>query len=243
VTDDRRAWEATEFHKPVAATPPRYCPTCNRERVAAKDGAVSLCIECGESLREQAYCTVCESFWCLPTGVLCPKHDIPLEEGPPLVIDDPRRDLSVRWVTVRTFADALAAEAPRMRLEAEGIPTFVEGSRMGSRSMYHVATGGVKLQVPESLTSDARVLLSQSWSLPTPIDDLDDAWDDLEPLTPVDDLDDAWDDLAPDPGSSRRSVMKGLILPLLFVLLAFWLIGLLLGRDMHLLPIWPRAGK
>ena len=35
---------------------------------------------------------------------------------------------------------------------------------MGSRSMYHVATGGVRLRVPDSLASDARIILSQTWS-------------------------------------------------------------------------------
>jgi hypothetical protein len=103
-------------------------------------------------------------------------------------------------VTVQTFADTLAAQAPRLRLEAEGIPTFLEGARMGGRSMYLVATGGVKLQVPQSLAADARVLLSQTWS----------------PLPHHDDLDDAWDDLAPEPGAVRRSVMKGAILVILF---------------------------
>ena len=43
-----------------------------------------------------------------------------------------------------------------IRLEAEGIPTFVDGERMGSRSMYHVATGGVRLMVPDSLAPEPR---------------------------------------------------------------------------------------
>jgi hypothetical protein len=108
---------------------------------------------------------------------------------------------------VATFADDIQAEAPRLRLEAEGIPTFLEGARMGSRSMYQVATGGVKLQVPEPLSADARVLLSQSWTLP------------------ADELDDAWEDLIPEPGATRRRVMKGLILlflasPLVLLLIA-----------------------
>ena len=85
------------------------------------------------------------------------------------------------WVTVGTFADDHEAEAVRIRLEAEGIPTFVEGARMGGRSMYHVATGGLKLQVPRQLAADARVLLSQTWSLPPSDDGLDDAWEELGP--------------------------------------------------------------
>ena len=35
---------------------------------------------------------------------------------------------------------------------------------MGSRSMYHVATGGVRLKVPEDLAGDAQIVLSQTWS-------------------------------------------------------------------------------
>ncbi len=30
--------------------------------------------------------------------------------------------------------------------------------------MYHVATGGVRLRVPDSLAPDARIILSQTWS-------------------------------------------------------------------------------
>jgi len=109
---------------------------------------------------------------------------------------------------VGTFADALAAEAPRIRLEAEGIPTFLEGERMGSLSMYQVATGGVKLQVPQPDLSDARILLRQSWS--AAVED--------------DELDDAWDELAPDPGTFRRSVMTWMIV---FILLAPLLMALI----------------
>jgi hypothetical protein len=119
-----------------------------------------------------------------------------------------------KWVTVATFADDVEAEAPRLRLEAEGVPTFLEGARMGSRSMYQVATGGVRLQVPEPLVADARILLSQSWTLP------------------ADDLDDAWDEMTPEPGANRRRVMKGLIVLWLatpLVLLVLSLIGLVAG--------------
>ena len=69
-------------------------------------------------------------------------------------------------MTVRVFPDSLAAAIPRSRLEAEGIRTFLEGERMGSPAMYRVATGGVKLQVPAHQTAEARIILSQSWSLP-----------------------------------------------------------------------------
>ena len=96
--------------------------------------------------------------------MLCPKHDLPLDAlGPPVLRFDVQGQ-PVRWVTVCHFNDSLAAQAPRIRLEAEGIPTFVDGERMGAPSMYHVATGGVRLRVPDSLAADARIILSQTWS-------------------------------------------------------------------------------
>jgi hypothetical protein len=107
----------------------------------------------------------------------------------------------------------MQAQGPRIRLEAEGIPAVLQGERMGSRSMYAVATGGLKLQVPRPLEADARVLLSQSWT--SPVSD--------------DDLDDAWEELAPEPGALRRRVMKGVIILLLLGPLWMALITLLLG--------------
>jgi hypothetical protein len=181
---------------------PGYCPLCNLDGLDEE----ALCPECGDRPVLQGYCGVCERFWNLPVGALCPKHEIKLDPGDP----SPKEfltDEATTWVTVATFADDVQAEARRIRLEAEGIPTFLEGSRMGSRSMYTVATGGVKLQVPESLSADARIVLSQSW---TPADD---------------DLDDAWDELTPEPWIARRQVMRGVILlilaaPFLMILIA-----------------------
>jgi hypothetical protein len=80
--------------------------------------------------------------------------------------------------------------------------------------MYHVATGGVKLQVPQPLEADARVLLAQSWS----------------PAVADDDLDDAWEELAPEPGEGRRRVMKAVILVILFGPLALALVSWLVSR-------------
>jgi hypothetical protein len=190
---------------------PRYCPRCARET----DRGEPLCPDCGETPRAQGYCPVCERFWKLPAGAPCPKHEVALDDAPtPAEFDDPG-DPAARWVTVRTFADALAAEAPRLRLEAEGIPTFLEGARMGGRSMYLVATGGVKLQVPQPLEADARVLLDQTWA---------------PPAHGNDDLDDAWEELAPEPGAVRRSVMKGAILVILFGPVVLSLVAWLLHR-------------
>jgi hypothetical protein len=177
---------------------PKFCPVCDRKA----DPNASLCGDCGERLAHQGYCPVCERYLRARVGTTCPKHEVTLESEPPRA-EFPDRGESAsdtRWVTVETFADALKAEVPRIRLEAEGIPTFVEGARMGSHSMYPVATGGVKLQVPQPLIADARVLLSQNWA----------------PVSPEDDLDDAWEDLAPEPGAVRRPVMKAVILLVLF---------------------------
>jgi hypothetical protein len=162
-------------------------------------------------LASQGYCAVCEAYWALAPGTPCPKHEVALATDAPVpaeVFSPANRE---EWVTVASFADALGAEAPRIRLESEGIPTFLEGERMGTPSMYQVATGGVKLQVPESLVADARILLSQSWK---PAAD--------------DDIDDAWDDLAPDPAATRRDLGRAVVLfvllsPLVLSLLSYWL--------------------
>ena len=184
---------------------PKFCPRCRRD--ARPD--TTLCEACGERLIEQGYCSVCEHFWRLPARSLCPKHEIELEESPPPAEFSAAGVDAERWVTVGTFSDAMKVEALRIRLEAEGIPTFLEGARMGSPAMYTVATGGVKLQVPQALVPDARVLLSQSWSAV---------------VEPGDDLDDAWDELAPQPGASMDAVVEITLLVLVVgpVLLALF---------------------
>jgi hypothetical protein len=144
---------------------PHYCKRCNE--AIPKNNEDPLCPECGERLIPQGYCPVCEDFWRLPVTALCPKHDIVLEDGPPPSRAPLAHGRSISWVTVKVFPDTLAAAVPRSRLEAEGIRTFIEGERMGSANMYRVATGGVKLQVPAEQASEARVILSQSWSLPS----------------------------------------------------------------------------
>jgi hypothetical protein len=121
-------------------------------------------------------------------------------------------------VTVGRFTDATAAQAPRIRLEAEGIPTFLEGERMGSRSMYSIAIGGARLKVPEDLASDARVLLSQTWSATAAALDIDD-WDDDD----VEDLEKPVDE----PSSLRTGLWIFLIVVLpalvsLVMLLSQW---------------------
>lgn len=201
------AWSNAPELDNAAPAQPLYCLRCGRE---GPEG-VRVCPDCGDSLFERGYCAVCENEWLLPIGATCPKHEVELTERPvaPQLVPGAH---APRWVTIVTFADSAEAEATRLRLEAEGIPTFVDGERMARNAIYSVATGGAKLQVPEPLAADARVLLSQSWSPET-----------------HDDLDDAWDELAPEPGAKRRAVMKGVILfvlasPLILALIA-WLLG------------------
>lgn len=198
----------SEAADPVGLAPPRYCPRCDRGVEAGK----LLCAVCGETLREQAFCPVCEHYWKLPVGSDCPKHDIPLEDQAPIPVTGPGKGEAIRWVIVSSYAEALQADAPRLRLEAEGVPTFLEGERMGRNTIYQVATGGVKLLVPEANLADARVLLSQTWTTPAGPDDLDDAWDEL----------------APAPWEKRRHVMKAVILLMLFGPMVLSLIGALL---------------
>ena len=146
----------------AAVLAPRFCAGCRKP--VAEDPWLSACPTCGDRLLPQGYCPVCEDYWRLPVGTACPKHDLPLDAMAPPGPQFGVGDKPLTWVTVGRFTESLAAEAPRIRLEAEGIPTFVEGQRMGSRSMYHVATGGVRLKVPEDLAAEARIILSQTWS-------------------------------------------------------------------------------
>jgi hypothetical protein len=153
------------FAKRTAANfDPWFCPSC--KQAAADDDEIVLCPACGDRLIPQGYCPVCEHFWRLSEADLCPKHDIPLEVGPPAPEEHVSATRAISWVTVKEFPDSLAAAIPRSRLEAEGIRTFVAGERMGAPAMYYVATGGVKLQVPADQVADARIILSQNWSIP-----------------------------------------------------------------------------
>src|SRR5436309_2899443 len=99
---------------------PRFCPRCGKAR-GRSDG---LCQQCGDALQAQGYCPTCEAFWPRAEGAPCPKHDQPL--GPPPV-DGPFWPPGVApdWVTVRPFPHTIQANAARLRLEAEGIPTFL----------------------------------------------------------------------------------------------------------------------
>src|SRR3954471_20426035 len=98
----------------------RFCPRCGRVEWA---GPI-LCRECGEVLASQGYCAVCEAFWALVPGTPCPKHEVALATDAPVPAEGFSPANREEWVTVASFADALGAEAPRIRLESEGIPTF-----------------------------------------------------------------------------------------------------------------------
>jgi hypothetical protein len=174
---------------------PRFCPRCRKGYL---DGS-ALCALCGETLCDQGYCGICEQFWPLPAGEDCPKHELALEDQAPMFEPWAEPGETSRLVTVAMFSDAGRAAAVRIRLEAEGIPTVLQGERMGNASMYQVATGGIWLQVPQRFAGDARIVLDQSWV----------------PPSGADDLDDAWDELAPDPAALRRSIMKGIIFVIL----------------------------
>ena len=117
--------------KTIPNAVPRFCPNC--KNAAPEDHEDPLCPECGDRLIPQGYCPVCEHFWRLAVDVLCPKHDIPLEAGPPPSSEPITTDQVISWVTVKVFPDSLSAAIPRSRLEAEGIRTFLAGERMGAR--------------------------------------------------------------------------------------------------------------
>ncbi len=194
---------------------PRFCPDCGRAADVSYDG---LCRNCGSTVAIQGYCPICEGRVRRRVGELCPKHDVKLlpdddDEERPRMPDGS----ATSWVTVRRFPDSLAVSGARIRLEAEGIPTFVEGERMGAPTMYRVATGGVKLQVPAELAADARVILDQDWSWPD------------EDLALADDApeDEDHDELPPEPDAARSFLIEiivvlGIAIPLTAALVAYW---------------------
>jgi hypothetical protein len=143
---------------------PRFCPGCKLDNFGDFEG--SVCPECGDALRAKGFCPVCESHLSQEAGTLCPKHDIELE-SPQLHERQPIHEGPyVPWVTVSVFPNSAKAGILQGRLEAEGIPTILDGERMGTAGMYFAATRGVMLQVPADRVGDARIILSQNWSLP-----------------------------------------------------------------------------
>jgi hypothetical protein len=193
---------------------PRFCPDCGYEPGRAEERP--LCARCGTALALQGYCPICESRWRLAVGEMCPKHEVELIADEPVGGIAAAPGTPIRWVTVTRFPHTLAAAGARIRLEAEGIPTFLEGERMGSPSMYRVATGGVKLQVPAEMAADARIILSQNWSWP-----LEEGDEDLEEIG---------EEPAPDPaGSMTGWAIEAIIILILASPALIWLLVKLLG--------------
>jgi hypothetical protein len=62
-------------------------------------------------------------------------------------------------VAVARFNHPSRAIGPRLRLEAEGIPTFLDGERMGVDAACGLSRNGVPLLVPEVELERARGLL------------------------------------------------------------------------------------
>jgi hypothetical protein len=112
----------------------RFCPRCEGDVPAGTE----LCPACGERAQDQAVCSICERAWNLAEGTPCPKHDVPLvawsehDEA-----TRPPDDIASGWVTIARFRHTIAAEPPRIRLEAEGIPTFLDGARMGANALHN----------------------------------------------------------------------------------------------------------
>ena len=150
---------------PSSQPGPRFCQGCGLDDFASFEGA--FCPECGDSLLlAEGYCPVCEKHLPQAPGSLCPKHDLVLEEGPAEERVSVEDGGYVPWVTVSVFPNSVTAAILQSRLEAEGIPTILDGERMGTAGMYLAVTRGVRLQVPEDRVADARIILSQDWSLP-----------------------------------------------------------------------------
>ena len=202
---------------------PRFCPRC---RKAGGDGQV-LCAVCGETMAMSGFCPVCDTFLSLAPGDLCPKHDLELDVNAPPRQSEMMETAFTDWVRVASFPHSIAAEAPRIRLEAEGIPVFLDGERMGSQGAYSNAVGGTQLLVPRQLEQEARVLLSQSWSLPFPPDDEIDGESDVKDAV-WDEIDGEREWVEDEAWAKRREVMKGfivlfLISPAIVAILLFFL--------------------
>jgi len=160
-TDDEVAFGAgpTTGDEPAA---PRFCERCRKAPRAASD----LCPECGDRLELQGYCPVCEGRWKLKVGDHCPKHELELiearpERGPAFGPKD-----AIQWTTVWRFPNLFEAEAARLRLDAEGIPTLVDGERMASNFTASAPFGSIPLQVPRALASRAVALIREPWAEP-----------------------------------------------------------------------------
>jgi Putative prokaryotic signal transducing protein len=192
---------------------PRFCPDCGHTAGGAPEQ--TLCSHCGEVLQLQGYCDICESRLRLSVGMKCPKHDVVLVSNESSSTTGSRAARPISWVTLTRFPDSMTVAPARIRLEAEGIPTFVDGERMGGLSMYRVATGGVKLQVPAELVNEARIILSQCWSLESDETDIDDD---------VGEVVESWEDPFVEPSPSRMWIAEAILILVLVSPLIVWLL-------------------
>lgn len=71
-------------------------------------------------------------------------------------------DIPTNWVVVATHGTDTDAEAKRLLLEAEGIPTILKNEHMGSASMFQIATEGIRIRVPQEHLADARAACARS---------------------------------------------------------------------------------
>lgn len=67
--------------------------------------------------------------------------------------------MSSPLVTLATYAMPYEAHLARTRLEAEGIPAFIQDEHLNS--LYTPALGRISLQVPEDRLAEARTLLER----------------------------------------------------------------------------------
>ena len=81
--------------------------------------------------------------------------------------------------------------------------------------MYRVATGGVKLQVPEDMVAEARVIISQSWALESDEWDLDSDFGEVHH---------AWENPQEDKSSIRLWITEIILILLLVSPLILWLL-------------------
>ena len=106
----------------------------------------TLCPECGDRLVAQGYCSVCEHFWRLAVDDLCPKHDIPLEPGPPPSDEPIASDQVISWVTVKVFPGQSVRRHPAEPARGRGHPHVSGGRADGGPG--HVSRGHGRRQAP-----------------------------------------------------------------------------------------------
>jgi hypothetical protein len=69
----------------------------------------------------------------------------------------------VRWVTIATFSEPTSAHIARLRVESQDIPCIIADENMGTALWhYSIATGGIKLQVPQDRAAEAATALQTS---------------------------------------------------------------------------------